>query len=206
MRVAPQISRLVRVLLTVRRKVACLISMYWLHISPPALYDACAALGVSLPKLTFPGQDPNRPLSSVSGSPSSTQSPSQSQSTQSESTSRASQSVVTTLTSPFPTISQSTVTSLPASTVLPNVTAATSTTTRSSASRSAGSMDLRVVLVTMGSLVTGFLLIWSCSFAAHFAIDLCTWDWILSISWTWGSRVFVSCSAHWSPTWILCEH
>ena len=159
-RAAPQILQLLRPLWTVSHTIAAShFHVMILSFSPTALYDACAARGVSLPKLTFPGQDPNRPLSSVSGSPSSTQPPSQSQSTQSQSTSRVSQITVSSMVSPIPTISQSTVTSLPASTVLPNVTAAPSTTTRSSTAMSAGSMDLRAMLMMIGSLVAGSLLI-----------------------------------------------
>lgn len=118
------------------------------------LYDACATLGVSLPVLTFPGENPNRPLSSVSGSAFSTASSTSSSFT--SSTSHISQTTISSLASPIPTISQSTVTALPSSTPLP----AAPSTSRSSARKPEGVVDLRMMMMMMiGSLIAGSLLV-----------------------------------------------
>lgn len=122
---------------------------------PPLLelYDACATLGVSLPVLTFPGENPNRPLSSVSGSAFSTASSTSSSFT--SSTSHISQTTISSLASPIPTISQSTVTALPSSTPLP----AAPSTSRSSARKPEGVVDLRMMMMMIGSLIAGSLLV-----------------------------------------------
>jgi hypothetical protein len=116
------------------------------------LYNACAGQGLTIPILTFPGQDPGRPVSSISGAAAPTSTESQT----------SSQSVVTSLSAPLSTtapVSQSTVTSLPSTTALPSV--ASSSPTTNSARKMEGSVDLHIPLMMIGSLIVASSLVLS---------------------------------------------
>jgi len=106
-----------------RRRSEISISILCIAMLTPllGLYNSCTELGYQLPILTFPGQDANRPLSSL---PSSAISTSRSRS----------QTTGTTLVNPFATISQTAITSLPGplTTTEPSTTPTTESTTTSS--------------------------------------------------------------------------
>jgi len=134
-----------------------------------AFYNACTALGFSLPILTFPGQSVNRPLSSLltSASPTDTLSLSQS-ATLSQSTTLSqftiSQTTDTaTLVNPFATISQTAITSLPSpSTTQPSTTTTSPSTSPSithvinSGRRIEGRIQLPIWIPAMGTLILVF--------------------------------------------------
>ncbi|PPQ68358.1 hypothetical protein CVT26_005920 [Gymnopilus dilepis] len=100
-----------------------------------ALVDTCAALGFALPKLTFPGQNPNRTISSVASSKASTAASSSTLGIASQITiSDPSQTSLLSTTSTSQLV-QSTVTSPPSDTSSANSPASPSTTSGASSLR-----------------------------------------------------------------------
>ena len=129
-----------------------------------ALYDDCAGLGIQLPVLTFPGQNPNRTLSSVVQFPSSqatasVSTPSTVQSTISAPTSSVVHITVSILTS------SGTLTSSATSAISPQSTATTHTPNSSSTSSSGiRSMEISCFNLIAGAMVIGtwfyFAVLW----------------------------------------------
>jgi hypothetical protein len=124
-----------------------------------ALYDDCAGLGIQLPVLTFPGQNPNRTLSSAVQFPSS-------QATTSVSTPSTVQSTISAPTSSVVQITVSTLTSSATSAISPQSTTATTHTPNSSSTSSSGirSMEISCFNLIAGAMVIGtwfyFAVLW----------------------------------------------
>ncbi|KAF8898145.1 hypothetical protein CPB84DRAFT_1780975 [Gymnopilus junonius] len=99
-----------------------------------ALVDACAALSLALPKLTFPGQNPNRTISSVASSASSTASSGSPSPTAQITVSNPAQTSLFS-TSSTSQLAQSTVTSIPSNTSPVSPSPSTSTTSNASSTK-----------------------------------------------------------------------